>query len=116
MSDPYRYDRAIEFYDTIKLADKVKKRLVRDGSGNWHTLEQLASTLREFDDLVGIATIEKREPFAPNFETSREIVEESVQESKRSGLPLDMCFQNVVMRRAHEKVVELVRREEDGEE
>jgi hypothetical protein len=104
----------VETFDDI--SEKTKKRLVRDSRGEWHTLEQSVEVLFAFDLLVGLRSFEEDEAFDPNFDKSREIIDEALAESERSGLPLDLCFQNVVLRLDDERISEKVRKKLEDKE
>lgn len=109
MSEPGTYEYAVEHNDD--LSETTTKRLVRDSHGEWHELNQSIQILGAFDQLVGLRAYEEGEKFSPDFEKSREIVDEAVADSKLTGLPLDLCFQTIVQRRDHEMIVAMVCKE-----
>ncbi|WP_375415557.1 hypothetical protein [uncultured Bradyrhizobium sp.] len=96
MSDHDDYEVAVKTFDV--LSERTKKRLVRDSQGRWHNLEQSIYVLGYFDEMVGLACDEEREHFRPNFELSRAIMDEAADQAGRSGLPIDLCFQTVVLK------------------
>jgi hypothetical protein len=103
MAEPGSYEHAVERYDQI--SDVTKKRLVRDSDGNWHALQQSIYVLARFDDLIGLKTIEHKGFFRPDFERSRDIMDEAVREARRTGFDIDTCFQTVVLKLFQQTII-----------
>jgi hypothetical protein len=94
MAEPGTYERAVELFD--EYPDSTRTRLLRDSDGNWHGLKQLVYVMDRFDELVGLDT--GGDKFNPDFEKGRQILDEAIRESKRTGFSIDMCFQLVVQK------------------
>jgi hypothetical protein len=110
MTEPGSYEHFVEIFDDLK--EDTRKRLLRDSAGNWHTVVQNYYVMNCFDELVGLDTGGDR--FNPDFVKGREIMDEVIRESKRTGFTIDMCFQLVVLKIHHEFEVAQVEAELDA--
>lgn len=98
---PGTYEHSVEEHDTF--SDKTKTRLIRDSKGDYHKIEMLPYVLSAYDDLAGRKEAPDYKVFSPNGEVTRALMDEALCERERTNLPLDLCFQSVVLARIHEK-------------
>jgi hypothetical protein len=104
MTEPERdwYEFVVE--NLGELPGVQKTRLVRDSQNRWHRLSQTDIIFSHFDALTKSEGSEQR-VFLPDPATSRSIMDEAVANSERSRLPIDICFQMIVIHRYDAEII-----------
>jgi hypothetical protein len=97
MSERDPYQHAVESLDPCEFGTSTKPRLVRDSLERVHAIEPTNDVWERFEELVYIVPGEDGK-LAFSEATARPLVDEAVREAQRSGLPLTICFQNVVLK------------------
>jgi hypothetical protein len=83
----------------------IRKRRVQDSGGIWYSLTQSAYIWFIFNDLVGFTKNHLYPNLDRSFDVDLSIMDASFIESKKSGLPLDLCFQNEVLKRSNDAMI-----------